>query len=131
MFGKNLNTWEMIVAFPSREGGFVHVLFLSSAAACMETDMANERNLRALTMLHAHGNEYSREIPSVTLSGIWLNEAGFRLDDKVSAELTDDGKLAVTKQASDQQMKKTAPSEDCFRVTLFHGGNRPVLLGVS
>ena len=37
-----------------------------------------ERNLRALTMLHAHGNEYSREIPSVTLSGIWLKEAGFR-----------------------------------------------------
>ena len=75
---KNLNAWEMIVAFPSREGGFVHVLFLSSAAACMETVMANEGNLRALTMLDAHGNEYSREIPSVTLSGIWLKEAGFR-----------------------------------------------------
>ena len=55
---KKLNAWEMIVAFLSREGGVIHVLFHSSAAACMETDMANEGNLWALTMLHAHGNQW-------------------------------------------------------------------------
>ncbi len=59
--------------------------------------MSNERKPRKLTMLRARGYEYKRRIPSVTLSGLWLKNWGFEPGDKVSVELTDDGKLVLSK----------------------------------
>ena len=32
---------------------------------------------RKLTMLHAKGYDYNRNVPSVLLSGLWLKDCGF------------------------------------------------------
>lgn len=64
--------------------------------------MSNERKPRKLTMLHARGYDYKREIPAVTLSGVWLKESGFTPGDKISVEHTEDGKLIITKLAPAQ-----------------------------
>ena len=64
--------------------------------------MPNERKTRELTMLYARGFDYRRRIPAIKLGGVWLKECGFEPGDKVSVELTDDGKIILTKKASAQ-----------------------------
>ena len=64
--------------------------------------MSKERKPRKLTMLHAIGYDYKRQIPSVTLAGLWLKEYGFQPGDKISVELDENGRLIITKIASAQ-----------------------------
>lgn len=64
--------------------------------------MSKESKPRKLTVLRARGYEYSRRIPSITLSGLWLKEFGYHPGDKVCVEQAGDGKLIVTKTASAQ-----------------------------
>ena len=52
---------------------------------------------RKLTMLHARGYDYDRNVPSVLLSGLWLKDCGFAPGDRVIVEKMEDGKIVITK----------------------------------
>ena len=53
---------------------------------------------RKLTMLHARGYDYNRNVPSVLLSGLLLKDCGFASGDRVTVKKAEDGKIVVTKE---------------------------------
>ena len=52
---------------------------------------------RKLTMLHARGIDFQRNVPSVLLSGLWFKDCGFVTGDRVTVEKMEDGKIVITK----------------------------------
>jgi len=59
-----------------------------------------ENKIRKLTVVRSRTGDYNKNIPAITIQGLWFKDWGFKPGDKIEVSNKKDGEIALRKVGS-------------------------------